>query len=107
MRRKTMSKSAYIRITESGEVTYINCPNLADLQRAVTAEGDTGHSLIESIQPQPGAPLDTRVQVYGNEEALMRGYRPNPKATRLLNYPYFVHGPVIVRDTRNAREAIE
>lgn len=61
-------------------------PSLKELQAAV------GGGLIEAVDAMMG---DGTV-AYANEEGLLRGMQPNPKATREVNWPYPIVGPVVI-----------
>jgi len=81
--------SRYAQILETGDVNILNLETLEDLQGAVGG-------FIEAIPVQPGASLPQTLTVYGNEEGRLIGMDINVLATRVLNFPYPLVGPVII-----------
>jgi hypothetical protein len=60
-------------------------PSLKELQKAVGG-------YIEPVD----AMLDDGTVAYANEEGLLMGMPPNPKATREVKWPYPIVGPVVI-----------
>jgi hypothetical protein len=88
----------YVRIDEAGVGRVFESKGLQDLQRAVARDGDAP-GYIEGVKPQRGSLLPSNLQAYAHGEGVLLGYRPNPVATKLLNWPYPIHGPVVIRAT--------
>ncbi len=62
-----------------------NRPTLEEMQKAVGGY----------IEPVDAMMTDGTV-AYANEEGLLIGMPPNPKATEAVNWPYPIVGPVII-----------